>query len=77
MCGASLGKTYPIKNTSLSQKQSCEICKTICPLARRALFFGFVQNRRGGSRKRELRTAYDRIHEFYDEFWLKEAAAHP
>ena len=59
----------------LSPEASAGLCDQYLPVRHRLpLFFRTRKEAREELGQEELRNAYDGIHQFYDEFWLKEAA---
>jgi SAM-dependent methyltransferase len=65
----------PVGQLPLPPAASMKLCEDHLP-AHEPLprFFQVRAEARGEVGRRELELAYDRIHEAYDEFWLKEAA---
>jgi MoaA/NifB/PqqE/SkfB family radical SAM enzyme/ubiquinone/menaquinone biosynthesis C-methylase UbiE len=73
--GRILSKHIASDRLPISPEASIEICEKYLPsLHSIPRFFQIRAAARGKVGKEELRSAYNQIHEHYDEFWLKEAA---
>ncbi|MGA2094594.1 MAG: methyltransferase domain-containing protein, partial [Sedimentisphaerales bacterium] len=58
----------------LSPQESAQVCEKHLPMTHSVpRFFQIRAEAKGEVRNTELQSAYDRIHEDYDRFWLKEA----
>lgn len=73
--GRILAKHITTDQLPTSPEVSAEICEKCLPRSHSVpRFFQIGADAHGEVGQEELRSAYDQIHEYYDEFWLKEAA---
>lgn len=73
--GRSLGKYIRSGTLPLCPEESTAICEKHLPRAHAIpRFFKIQYEAKGEVGREDLRAAYNLIHEYYDEFWLKEAA---
>ncbi|MGA1824338.1 MAG: radical SAM protein [bacterium] len=72
--GRTLSKYIPHGPMPVPLELSKEICeKHLSKTNRVPRFFKVRSDAKGDVGKKELKSAYNRIHSYYDEFWLKEA----
>ncbi|MGA2172504.1 MAG: radical SAM protein [Sedimentisphaerales bacterium] len=73
--GQTLSKHIHGEQLPLSPQESAQLCENHLPKAHSIpRFFRIRAQAKEEVGKIELQSAYDRIHEDYDQFWLKEAA---
>jgi MoaA/NifB/PqqE/SkfB family radical SAM enzyme/SAM-dependent methyltransferase len=73
--GPILGKHIHCRNLPLGPEESALICQEHLPKVHSIPRFFQIRteaNQQVG--QKEIQSAYDRIHEYYDEFWLEQAA---
>ncbi|MCE5251349.1 methyltransferase domain-containing protein, partial [bacterium] len=72
--GRTLSRHIPETGLPTPPEQSTELCEKHLP-RRHSIprFFRIREESRGDVGGQELRSAYNRIHGFYDEFWVSEA----
>ncbi|MFA6472864.1 MAG: radical SAM protein [Candidatus Latescibacterota bacterium] len=73
--GRTLGGHIREGQLPLCPEESAAVCDEHLPRTHKIpRFFRIQSEARGETGREDLRDAYNRIHGFYDEFWLKEAA---
>lgn len=72
--GRTLSKYIDGDSFPLAPGRSAEICENHLPRVHPVPRFFKIRSKSAGSvGQKELQSAYDRIHEFYEEYWLTEA----